>query len=146
MKNNYSLAERNRIVEEYLPYVDQVIRRNRALMRTARLEYDDVFQQLSLRLVCAVSTYDPDKGALGVHIWAQLRFELLSCKAPRRLCGMTELPWDFRRENIISFDSICEGSEFRISMLADSSRLHQSVHFTPTQKSRFQTVIITGRM
>ena len=43
MKNNYSLAERNRIVEEYLPYVDQVIRRNKALIRAARLEYDDVY-------------------------------------------------------------------------------------------------------
>ena len=61
MKNNYSLAERNRIVEEYLPYVDQVIRRNRGLMRAARLEYDDVYQQLSLRLIRAVSTYDPTR-------------------------------------------------------------------------------------
>ena len=107
MKNNYSLAERNRIVEEYLPYVDRVIRRNRALMRAAHLEYDDVYQQLSLRLI-----RDPDKGELGAHIWAQLRFELLSCKAPHRLCGMTELPEDFRRGNIISFDSIREGCEW----------------------------------
>ena len=87
MKNTYSLAERNRIVEEYLPYVDQVIRRNRALMRASRLEYDDVYQQLSLRLIRAVSTYDPNKGELGTHILAQLHFELLNCKAPRRLCG-----------------------------------------------------------
>ena len=40
MKNNYSLAERNRIVEEDLPSVDQVIRRNNALIRAGRLEYD----------------------------------------------------------------------------------------------------------
>lgn len=118
MKNNYSLAERNRIVEEYLPYVDQVIRKNRALMRAARLEYDDVYQQLSLRLICAVSTYDPDKGELGAHIWAQLRFELLNCKNPRRMCGMTELPRDFRRENIISFDSIREDSEWYEQVMA----------------------------
>ncbi len=118
MKNNYSLAERNRIVEEYLPYVDQVIRRNRGLMRAARLEYDDVYQQLSLRLIRAVSTYDPDKGELGAHIWAQLRFELLNCKAPRRLYGMTDLPRDFRRENIISFDSICENSEWYEQVMA----------------------------
>ena len=118
MKNNYSLAERNRIVEEYLPYVDQVIRRNRGLMRAARLEYDDVYQQLSLRLIRAVSPYDPDKGELGAHIWAQLRFELLNCKAPRRLYGMTDLPRDFRRENIISFDSICENSEWYEQVMA----------------------------
>ena len=111
MKNYYSLAERNRIVEEYLPYVDKVIRKNRALMRAAKLEYDDIYQQLSLRLIRAVSTYDPDKGELGAHIWSQLRFELLSCKKPLRLCGMTGLPGDYSRSNIISFESIREGSE-----------------------------------
>ena len=118
MKNNYSLAERNRIVEEYLPYVDQVIRKNRALMKAARLEYDDVYQQLSLRLIKAVNTYDPDKGELGAHIWAQLRFELLSCKKPLRLCGMTGLPRDYRRGNIISFDAIREGSELYEQVMA----------------------------
>ena len=81
MKHNYSIAERNRIVEEYLPYVNQVIRRNRALMRAARLEYDDVYQQLSLRLIRAVSTYDPDKGELGAHIW---RSCALNCSTARR--------------------------------------------------------------
>ena len=111
MKNNYSLAERNRIVEKYLPYIDRIIQKNRALMKAAKLEYDDVYQQLSLRLIRAVSTYDPDKGELGAHIWAQLCFELLNCKAPRRLCGMVDLPKDFRRENIISFEAICEDSE-----------------------------------
>ena len=70
------------------------------------------YQQLSLRLIRAVSTYAPDKGELGAHIWAQLRFELLNCKAPRRLCGMTELPRDFRRENIISFEAIREDSDW----------------------------------
>lgn len=110
MRNNYSLAERNRIVEEYLPYVDKVIRKNRALMKAAKLEYDDVYQQLSLRLIRAVSTYDPDKGELGAHIWAQLRFELLNCKAPKRLCGMTGLPKDFRKGNIISIDAFYDES------------------------------------
>ncbi len=42
MKNNYSIAERNRIVEEHLPCIDQVIRRNRTLIRTAHLDRDDV--------------------------------------------------------------------------------------------------------
>lgn len=118
MKNNYSLAERNRIVEEYLPYVDRVIRRNRALVRAARLEYDDVFQQLSLRLIRAVSTYDPDKGELGAHIWAQLRFELFNCKVSRKLCGMTEVPRGFRRENIISINAIREDSEWHEQLMA----------------------------
>lgn len=44
MKNNYSIAERNRIVEEHLWCIDRVIRKNRSLMRAARLDY--------LRVIC----------------------------------------------------------------------------------------------
>ena len=111
MKNNYSIAERNHIVEEYLPYVDKVICRNDALIRGAGLDYDDVYQQLSVRLIRAVSTFNPDKGELGAHIYAQLRFELLNCKNPSRLCGVTGLPRNYRRSNIISLDAVCEDSE-----------------------------------
>lgn len=108
MNNNYSLAERNRIVEEYLPDIDRMIRKNRALMRAAKLEYDDVYQQLSLRLIRAVNTYDPEKGELGVHIRAQLRFELLNCRAPKHLYGMTGPPKNFGRGSLISFQEIQE--------------------------------------
>ena len=108
MRNNYSLAERNRIVEEYLPLVDQVIGRNRALMKAAKLEHDDVYQQLSLRLIKAVNTYDPEKGKLGEHIWAQLRFELQNCMKPHRRFGMTGLPKDFRRDKLISMEDLSD--------------------------------------
>lgn len=96
MKNNYSIAERNRIVEEHLWCIDRVIRKNRSLMRAARLDYDDVYQQLSIRLIRAVAGFDPQKGKLKQHIFAQLRFELLNCKRPYRMFGMTGLPADYR--------------------------------------------------
>ena len=76
MKNNYSIAQRNAIVEANLWCIDSVIRQNRPLMRAARLEYDDVYQQLALRLIRAVMSYDPEKGNLEQHIFAQLRMEL----------------------------------------------------------------------
>ena len=38
MKNNYALAERNRIVEENLYRIEMAIRRNNALMRAAHLD------------------------------------------------------------------------------------------------------------
>lgn len=87
MKNNYSIAQRNAIVEANLWCIDSVIRQNRPLMRAARLEYDDVYQQLALRLIKAVAGYDPEKGRLEQHIFAQLKYELLSCKSAYRLCG-----------------------------------------------------------
>ena len=76
MNNNYTIAQRNALVEKYLWCIDTVIRKNRPLMRAARLEYDDVYQQLALRLIRAVAGFDPQKGTLQQHIFAQLRMEL----------------------------------------------------------------------
>lgn len=100
MKNNYSIAERNRIVEEHLPCIDKVIRRNRALMRAAHLDYDDVYQQLALRLIRAVAGFDPEKGTLEQHINAQLQYEILNCKGSRSRYGFTGAPYDLRGQVI----------------------------------------------
>ncbi len=96
MKNNYSLAERNRIVEEHLSCIDEVIRRNRALMIAAHLDYDDVYQELAVRLIRCVESFDPDKGQLKKYIKAQLQYELLNCKDSRRQYGFTHAPCDLR--------------------------------------------------
>ena len=107
MKNNYSFDERNRIVEENLYRIHAVIRRNRPLMQAAHLEYDDVYQQLALRLICCVEGFDPEKGELGQHINAQLQYELLNCKDSRALYGFTGAPRDLRGA-VISLDDCCE--------------------------------------
>ncbi len=96
MKNNYSIVERNRIVEENLHCIDKVIRKNHALMSAAHLDYDDVYQQLAIRLICCVEGFDPSKGTLKTHIYSQLQYELLNCKAPLKLTGITGAPVDFR--------------------------------------------------
>ena len=108
MKNNYSIAERNHIVEENLPTIDKVIRRNWRLMVTARLDYDDVYQDLAVRLIRCVENYDPDRGTLRDHIWAQLKYELLNCKTPRKRTGMTGLPYHSRWNGILSLDTLSE--------------------------------------
>ena len=111
MKNNYSIAQRNAIVEDHLWCIDSIIQKNRPLMRAARLEYDDVYQQLAIRLIKAVAGYDPEKGDLKQHIFSQLKYELLNCKSAYRLCGITDAPKEFRKGNIISLDSITGDSE-----------------------------------
>ena len=118
MKNNYSIAQRNAIVEANLWCIDSVIRQNRPLMRSARLEYDDVYQQLALRLIKAVAGYDPEKGRLEQHIFAQLKYELLSCRSAYRLCGMTGTPRSFRKRHIISIDTLSEDSSLYEETLA----------------------------
>lgn len=108
MKNNYSIAQRNAIVEANLWCIDSVIRQNRPLMRAARLEYDDVYQQLALRLIKAVAGFDPQKGTLQQHIFAQLKYELLNCKSAYRICGLTGAPKDYRRDDMVSLDALSE--------------------------------------
>lgn len=118
MKNNYSIAQRNAIVEDHLWCIDSIIQKNRPLMRSARLEYDDVYQQLAIRLIKAVAGYDPEKGSLQQHIFAQLKYELLNCKSAYRLCGVTGAPRDFRKSNIISLGEIPEDSDLYEQLLA----------------------------
>ena len=96
MKNNYSIAERNRIVEENLHWIDKIIQRNAALMRAAHLDYDDVYQDLAIRLIRCVSGFDPEKGNLDQHIMCQLQYEMLNCKDSRRRYGFTAAPRDLR--------------------------------------------------
>ncbi len=110
MGDIYYLSERNRIVEEHLHCIDTVIWQNWSLIKAARLERDDVYQQLAIRLIRCVDTYDPAKGDLKKRIYAQLKYELLNCKEVRRLTGITGAPKGFRKGNIISLDAIGEDS------------------------------------
>lgn len=108
MNNDYSLTQRNELVEKYLWCIDTVIRKNRQLLRSTHLEYDDVYQQLALRLIKAVAGFDPQKGTLQQHIFAQLKYELLNCKSACRLCGLTGAPKEYRKKDMVSLDALSE--------------------------------------
>lgn len=95
MKNNFTISQRNAIVENHLWCIKAVMKQNRALIRAAKLDTDDVYQQLALRLIRAVMSFDPEKGNLEQHIFAQLHFELLNWQASvpaarhdRNACGI----------------------------------------------------------
>ena len=103
MKNTYSIAQRNALVEVYLPCINDVMRSNRKLIRAARLDQDDVYQQLALRLIKAVETFDPNKGDLETHIKAQLNYELLDCKSAYHRYGITNAPKNLRGA-VVSLD------------------------------------------
>lgn len=115
---NVTIQERNRIVEEHLWCIDAVMRRNAALVEGAHLDRDDVYQQLSLRLIRAVEGFDPQKGKLDQHIFAQLRYELLNCKDSYRTTGITDAPAHFRGSNVISFEAAKEQYEMRQALMA----------------------------
>ena len=95
MKNTYSIAQRNALVEEHLPCIDALMQRERKTIRKAHLDPEDLYQQLALRLIKAVGSFDPDKGKLEAHITAQLRYELQSCLRPSRRFGVTNTHGNF---------------------------------------------------
>ena len=110
MKNTYSIAQRNAIVEEHLDCIDIVMRRNNKLIHAAHLDEDDVYQQLALRMIQAVDTFDPEKGNLKAHIFSQLQYEILDCKRAYRLTGITGAPSDFCDSQIVYLDDLREDS------------------------------------
>ena len=92
MKNTYTIAQRNAIVEEHLYCIDTVIRKNSVLIRKAHLEQEDVYQDLALRLIDAVINFDPDKDELERYIYAQLADEMRCCRQSHRFYGIAGLP------------------------------------------------------
>lgn len=114
MKNDYSITERNRIVEEHLYCIDRIIRRNSPLMRAAHLDYDDVYQDLAIRLIRCVSGFNPEKGELEQHIMAQLQYEMLNCKDSRHRYGFTAAPRDLRGA-VISLNAFREDSDMYLN-------------------------------
>ena len=93
---NLSIDERNRIVVSYLWCIDCVIRQNYALVQAAHLDTDDVYQSLALRLIRAVELYRPGPKSLKRYIFAQLKYELLTCKSAKSRYGFGAAPYDLR--------------------------------------------------
>lgn len=117
MKNTYSIAQRNAIVEEHLPCIDAMMQHERKTIRDARLDREDVYQQLALRLIKAVGSYGPDKGELEAYIMRQLRHELRNCLHPDRRSGMTNTPADFFGK-VVSLDAYRSSALRREALMA----------------------------
>ena len=118
-KTNMDANSRNKVVVQNLTMIDTVMRDNAVLIQAARLDRDDVYQQLALRLMRAVETFDRNKGELGAHLYSQLHFELLSCKSSYRQYGITGAPRDSRQCRVISMDALREaGDRFEYELAA----------------------------
>lgn len=105
MKNSYSISQRNQIVEEHLWCIDSLLDHSRPLLRVARLEYEDAYQELALYLIEAVSNYDPDLGQLEPQIFAQLRTGLYRSMVRSRRNGLAEFPGHLR-EMVLSWSAL----------------------------------------
>lgn len=66
MKEHLSIAERNRIVETHLGRIDSVMQSKRSIIRSIRMERDDIYQQLAVRLILAVAGFDNSDRSIAV--------------------------------------------------------------------------------
>lgn len=88
--------ERNRLVEQHLPIIRKVINRNWPLVAAVRMSYEDLYQDLAMRMVKAVDSYRPDKGTLSSHIITALEWELKTSAAIASAHGIKGAPRDLR--------------------------------------------------
>ena len=99
MKTN-TITERNRIVEEHLWCIDAVMQANPKAVRKTRMEGEDVYQQLALRLVQAVDRYDPVNMGLVEYLFTELKAELHSSASTSQRPALLDLG------NIIPFEAV----------------------------------------
>ena len=92
MKDKYTVAERNRIVEENLTCIDQVLRRLKWIT-LAHVDPDDLYQDLALRLILAVDSYHTEVGPLRPYLIHQLEQELTSSQEIQRLLKGENISW-----------------------------------------------------
>ena len=102
-----SIQERNDLVVSYLWCIDCVIHQNYGLIQAARLDRDDVYKSLALRLIRAVEMYRPGTRSLKGYIFMQLKYELLNCKSSKSRYGFCAAPYDLRGA-VVSLDALTE--------------------------------------
>lgn len=93
MKNKYSVAQRNRIVEEHLSCIDQVLLRSRNWTALAHIDLDDLYQDLALCLILAVDSYHPEAGPLRPYLIHQLEEALQSSQEIKRILEGGNVSW-----------------------------------------------------
>lgn len=92
MKNGFTITQRNALVERYLWCIDTVMAQYAAFMKAEPVDPDDVYQSLAVRLICAVSSYDPRKGYPKEYIFSQLRREMVRIQSTQAVYGLTQAP------------------------------------------------------
>lgn len=110
MKTVISIEERNSIVVKHLPMIDKVMKAHLDIVRAARMERDDIYQQLAERLITAVDAYDSRDGGMEGYLETRLERELFRCARPRRSYGQPKATITFAGNRAASYVDARGGS------------------------------------
>lgn len=90
---------------EHQNIIRSTIRRNQPLISALRLETEDVAQDLSIAMLSAIESFDPERSDnLAAHITCKLQFEILSMKRRHKPHGVTGVP-NGERINFLRLDA-----------------------------------------
>ena len=85
--------ERNELLKEVMDLPGYIIRENWPLVVATHMEVEDVTQELLLRALQAIETYDPSAGAsLRHHVNIAMRYRLIKLAHAASNRGMTHVP------------------------------------------------------
>lgn len=88
-----TVEDRNYLFEEKEYLVNVTVNKHRRLIRACRMEEDDVYQELSLRLLQALDKYDAGKCPnLDAYLMLQLRYQLWNMSACSKRTGVPGAP------------------------------------------------------
>lgn len=101
-------SERNELLEKYMDLPGYIIRENWTLVLATGMEVEDVRQELLLRGLQAIETYDPSAGAsLRTHLNIAMRYHLMKLARKASSRGLTHVPRGVR-VTICSVEAMCE--------------------------------------
>ncbi|ANU53024.1 helix-turn-helix domain-containing protein [Acutalibacter muris] len=101
-------SERNQLLEKYMDLPGYIIRQNWTLVLATGLDVEDVRQELLLRGLQAIETYDPSAGAsLRTHLNIAMQYHLMKLARKASSRGMTDVPRGVR-VTFCSVEAMCE--------------------------------------
>ena len=114
--------ERNELFLQQQNLINITIRRNRRLIAALRLETEDVAQELSIKMLAAIDSFNPSRSpVIEAYILSQLQYCVLDLKRRFKPHGMTGVGQDVRPEYVY-IDGISDsGITFEIPSHDDHS-------------------------
>lgn len=99
INTNYGMFEdandRNATFEEKEYLINNLMYRKASMMRAAHMDEEDVRQELSVRLLELLDTYDPQRCSnLDAYLTEQLKYHIINLRRASKLTGMPGAPRD----------------------------------------------------
>ena len=140
--------DRNYYFEEKVHLINITMNKHRALIKACRMDDDDVYQELSIRLLDAIQKYDYAKCPnMDAYLTLQLRYKLLNMTACSKLTGVSNAPR--RGFSILSLDAReADGYPVQAPVYeksADILRLEKTIASLPTVQKNTVLRLLSGK-